>query len=131
MPPKSEWGVLLLRGEDKGDFSILGFRKRDVTIVPCGVKFMSPKSEWGVLLVRGQDKANFYFLLKGQRFPRGQEKVTLLLCATQTLRGRLLFSRRAKERSPKKELGQQSLGAIDIHYELLGAIDIHYPEGFA
>ena len=66
------------------------------------------------------------FGVKGQRFPRGQEKVTLLLCATQTLRGRLLFSRRAKERSPKKELGQQSLGAIDIHYELLGAIDIHY-----
>jgi len=32
MPLKIEWGVLLVRGEDKGDFSILGFRKRDVTI---------------------------------------------------------------------------------------------------
>jgi len=32
MSSKSEWGVLLLRGQDKGDFFILSSRKRDVTI---------------------------------------------------------------------------------------------------
>jgi hypothetical protein len=110
--PKTKWGVLLLRGQDKSDFFILSFRKRDVTIVPCGVKLMSPKTEGGVLLLRGQDKANFYFLLKGQRFPQGQEKGMLLL-----------FPSGAKPQKRVRDLKGRKLICLSFFLWVLGASD--------